>query len=448
MSSERKFSQGGKVVQLDPRGTSSPLPSQPVATGELGTTLCRELLAARSVGQSAQLLVFRIGNFDLLVDTFGPDFGSAAEAALLAQLRGLLRRREPVQRIQPGEFGIVGRGIRSETSLKAMTDRMIEGGTGHYEIEGVSCRLKLEIGAAACPGDSDKPEELLHFARFALRELGDGHDSCRSFSRQDLARRKALFRMEAEMEKALEEQRFILQYQPQFTVSTGAVSGMEALIRLVRSDGSRISPNEFIPIAEDNGFIVTLGSWIIREACRQLARWRRAGLSVPRMSINVSPRQLLDPRLIEVTEAAVAESGLSMSDLEFEITERCMLEQSHQVADMLSALRQRGVRLAIDDFGTGYSSFAYLAWQPMDMVKLDRSFLARVGTDGRTDSVVRGMIAMARQLGLGLVAEGVENEEQAEFLRQVGCDVAQGFALARPQDPEAITQLLIECETA
>ncbi|MEE4190285.1 MAG: bifunctional diguanylate cyclase/phosphodiesterase [Halieaceae bacterium] len=448
MSSERKFSQDGKVVHLDPRGSTSPLQSAPAASGELGATLCRELLAARSSGQDAQLLVFRISNFDLLVDTFGPDFGSAAEAALLHQLRGLLRRREPVQRILPGEFGIVGRGIRCDAALKAMTDRMVEGGTGHYEIDGVPCRLKLEIGAAACPGDSDRPDELLHFARFALRELGDGLDSCRSFSRDDLDRRKAMFRMEAEMEKALEEQRFILQYQPQFAVSTGAVSGMEALIRLVRTDGSRISPADFIPLAEDNGFIVRLGYWIIREACQQLSRWRRAGLSVPRISINVSPHQLLDQRLLEVTEAAVAASGLEMNDLEFEITERCMVEHSNQVLEMLHELRRRGVRLAIDDFGTGYSSFAYLAWQPLDIVKLDRSFLARVGDDDRIDAVVRGMIAMARQLGLGLVAEGVENEQQADFLRSVGCDVAQGFALAHPQDPEAITQLLIESECA
>ncbi len=446
MSSERKIRQDGKVVHLDPRGATSPLPIAPATSSELGATLCRELLSARSMGQSAQLLVFRISNYHLLVDTFGPEFGTAAETALLKQLRGLLRRREPAQRIQPGEFGIVGRGIRSEAALKAMADRIVKGGTGRYEINGVPCRLKLEIGAAACPSDSDQPEELLHFARFALRELGDSADSCRSFSRQDLNRRKAMFRMEAEMEKALEEQRFVLQYQPQFAVSTGAVSGMEALVRLERSDGSRVSPAEFIPIAEDNGFIVRLGYWIIREACQQLARWRQAGLSVPRISLNVSPRQLLDARLLEVTEAAAAETGLSMTDLEFEITERCMLEQSDEVAGTLTALRQRGVRLAIDDFGTGYSSFAYLAWQPMDIVKLDRSFLARVGEDDRTDAVIQGMVSMARQLGLGLVAEGVENEQQANFLRAVGCDVAQGFALAHPQDPEAITQLLIESE--
>ncbi len=448
MGSEHKISQPGKVVHFDRRGSKGPLPTTPASGGELGTTLCRELLSARAAGQSAQLLVFRISNFDLLVETFGPDFGNAAEAALLEQLRGLLRRREPVQRIQPGEFGIVGQGIRNEEALRAMTSRVVEGGTGHYEIEGVPCRLKLQIGVAACPTDSDEPEELLHFARFALRGLGDSLDSCRSFSRDELTRRKAMFRMEAEMEKALEEQRFILQYQPQFAVSSGAVTGMEALVRLVRDDGTRVAPGEFIPLAEDNGFIVRLGHWIIREACEQLARWRAADLYVPRIALNVSPRQLQDPRLVEVTESAVADNGLSMSDLEFEITERCMLGESEKVTETLTSLRQRGVRLAIDDFGTGYSSFAYLAWQPLDLIKLDRSFLARVGNDSRTDAVVQGMVNMARQLGLGLVAEGVENEQQANFLRRVGCEVAQGFALAHPQDPEAITQLLVEAECA
>jgi EAL domain-containing protein (putative c-di-GMP-specific phosphodiesterase class I)/GGDEF domain-containing protein len=448
MNRERKIKADNKIYHLDRRGTNSLPLTGNFNSSELGVTLCRELMTARAGGQKAQLLVFRISNYDVLVDTFGPEFGSAAETALMDKLRTLLRRREPVQRIQAGEFGIVGRGIRSEAALNAMATRMVEGGTGRYEIEGIPCRLKLQIGAAACPCDSDEPGELLQFARFALREIDGSADSCRSFSRQDLAERKALFRMEAEMEKALEEHRFVLQYQPQFSTSSGSITGMEALVRLEREGGERVGPSDFISLAEDNGFIVRLGYWIITEACQQLALWRSAGLEVPRISINVSPRQLLDPGLVTATEAAVAKAGLSFNDLEFEITERCMLEHSARVNTTLKTLRERGLRLAIDDFGTGYSSFAYLAWQPLDLIKLDRSFLSRVGTDNRTDAVVQGMITMARQLGLGLVAEGVENDQQAEFLRSAGCEVAQGFALARPQDPEAITQLLMKTECA
>jgi EAL domain-containing protein (putative c-di-GMP-specific phosphodiesterase class I)/GGDEF domain-containing protein len=443
MSGKRNIRDDSKVIYLEPGGDQRGQRGAGNATaGELDSRLCRELLAARATGQQAQLLVFRIGNYRLLVDTFGQAFGAAAESALMARLRGMLRRREPVQKIRPGEFGIVGRGIRSEQALQAMASRMLYSGTGHYEIEGVACRLKLEIGAAACPGDSEEPEELLRFARFALHQYNAGREDCHTFSREALERQKSAFRMEAELERALVEQRFVLQYQPQFCVDTGAVSGVEALVRMVLNDGTRVPPNAFIPIAEDNGSILRLGYWIISEACDQLARWRSQGLDVPKVSLNLSPRQITDAGLLPVVEAAVSMSGLAFSDLEFEITERCMLEESSRVSDMLLALRSKGVRLAIDDFGAGYSSFAYLAWQPLDSVKLDRSFLARLGRDRRATAVIAGMIAMARQLGLELVAEGVENKRQAALLRELGCDIAQGFALARPQDPGDLARLL------
>ncbi len=446
MGSERRVMDNSKVYHLDQRNTDTAAPQVSYDESELGVKLCRELLAARAAGQRAQLLVFRISNYSLLVDTFGSEFGTAAEAALMQQLRGLLRRREPVQRIRPGEFGIVGRGIRSERALNAMANRMVQGGTGHYEIEGVPCRLKLEIGAAACPCDSEEPEELLACARFALRDAAEGNSECRTFSSDRLERRKRMLQLEAELEKALDERRFMLQYQPQFEVDSGRIVGMEALVRLEREDGTRVPPNEFIPVAEDNGFITRLGYWIIEEACEQLARWRRAGVDIPRISINLSPRQLADRELLRVIDTAVKASGLCHSDLELEITERCMLEDSSRIEEVLVALRGRGVRLAVDDFGTGYSSFAYLAWKPLDMVKLDRSFLARLDSDPRTRAVVAGMIAMARELGLEMVAEGVETMEQAKFLKDLGCDMAQGFALARPQDPEDIARMMLaEC---
>jgi diguanylate cyclase (GGDEF)-like protein len=410
---------------------------------ELGSRLHRELIAARTIKQRAQLLVFRISNFSLLVDTFGAEFGHAAEQALLVQLNGKLRKREPVQRLKPGEFGIVGRGIPSVNSLNAMATRMVEGGTGHYEVNGVACRLKIAIGAAAYPDDTEDPEELLRFARFALCSVSpEDAISFNTFSRERLARQKATFRIEAEMEAALEEGRFKLQYQPQFAIGNGKITGVEALARLCTTDGTDIGPDEFIPVAEDNGFIIKLGSWVIQEACRQLAEWRAAGCDIPRVSINLSPRQLQDPGLLRVVESAVAEAGLKFGDLEMEITERCLVEETRTVTDTLHALRARGSRVAIDDFGTGYSSFAYVAWQPMDMIKLDRSFLLRVGDDKRTGTVVSSMIAMARELGMDVIAEGVENDQQTHFLREHGCEFAQGFALARPLDPGEIPELL------
>ena len=441
MKSEQDFPETGKVLRLETRDGRQLTEAPRQEYGELGVRLCRELLAARAVGQQAQLLVFRISNYGLLVDTFGPEFGAAAEASLLQQLRGKLRKREPVQKIKEGEFGIVGRGIQSVNALNAMAKRMVEGGTGHYEINGIPCRLKLDIGAAACPEDSEDPEELLRFARFALGDAEAEQGNYRSFNPDNLAQQKNTFWMEAEMEQALDEDRFKLVYQPQFAIGSGRITGVEALARLYTRDGRQLQPNDFIPVAEDNGFIVRLGRWVIEEACRQLAEWRSKGFRVPRVSVNLSPKQLTDPELLEIIESSISEFALGYGDLEIEITERCVVDESRVVTELLHALRARGVRIAIDDFGTGYSSFAYLAGQPLDMVKLDRSFLARVGEDVRTGAVVSGMIHMTRELGMDVIAEGVETDQQAQFLRDHGCELAQGFALARPQDAERIIQL-------
>jgi diguanylate cyclase (GGDEF)-like protein len=441
MKSEKGISETGNVVRLETCNGKLVANEPREELGELGMRLCKELHAAQTVGQKAQLLVFRISNYSLLVDTFGAEFGAAAEAAVLEQLRSKLRKREPVQKLKGGEFAIVGRGIQSVNSLGAMARRMVEGGTGHYEIKGTPCRLKIDIGASACPEDSHDPEELLRFARFALADPDAEQGNYSSFSQERFIKQKKTFWIEAEMEKALAESRFKLVYQPQFAIDSGRITGVEALARLYTTDGYQIQPNEFIPVAEDNGFIVQLGQWVIQEACRQLAHWRRTGCQVPRVSVNMSPRQLSDPELLATIETAISEGDLGYGDLEIEITERCVVEESRVVIELLQALRARGVRIAIDDFGTGYSSFAYLAGQPLDMVKLDRSFLARVGNDERIGAVLSGMIEMSRKLGMEVIAEGVESNRQAEFLRDNGCELAQGFALARPQDPERIVQL-------
>ena len=447
MSGQSKKPTERKILRLHSRDGAPVAAPEIPPPGELDARLTRELNAALSAGQPGQLLVFRIGNFELLVDTFGAEFGAAAEDALLKQLRGKLRKREPVQRLKAGEFVIVGRSIQSLNALQAMAARMVEGGSGHYEIEGVPCRLNIAIGAAAFPQDSKDPEELLQYARFALGDAeSEETNQLHSFSADRLAEQKAAFIIEAEMEAALAEGRFKLQYQPQFTIGSRRISGVEALARLRTRDGRSIPPDEFIPVAESNGFIVQLGRWVIQEACRQLGEWRRNGVDIPRVSINLSPRQLTDPDLLGIFENAVSDNDLRYGNIEVEITERCIVEESRVTTELLHALRARGIRIAIDDFGTGYSSFAYLAWQPLDMVKLDRSFLARAAGEMRIGAVISGMISMAKDLGMDVIAEGVETDQQARFLQEHGCEYAQGFALARPQDPDRIPELFTSAQ--
>jgi EAL domain-containing protein (putative c-di-GMP-specific phosphodiesterase class I) len=210
------------------------------------------------------------------------------------------------------------------------------------------------------------------------------------------------------------------------------------------ASGELNPPDDFIPIAESNGFIVQLGEWVIGEACRQLAYWRGHGYGTLRMAVNVSPQQLLQEGLVETISTAIAKYQLDYTDLEIEITEQPMLEGSPVVAKVLADLNEKGVRIAIDDFGTGYSSFAYLSRLPLNMIKMDRSFLTNISTDPRAGQVATAMIAMARELGFEIIVEGVETPAQRRFLLTSGCDMGQGFGLARPQDAESIERLLMQ----
>jgi EAL domain-containing protein (putative c-di-GMP-specific phosphodiesterase class I) len=243
------------------------------------------------------------------------------------------------------------------------------------------------------------------------------------------------------------EQRFTLHYQPQYAMDRHEIIAVEALVRLRTREGDLIPPDDFIGIAEGNGFIVQLGYWVIREACRQLADWRRTGCNLGHIAVNVSRRQLLDQRLADVIEQAITDNGLAFRDLELEITESCILEELPASGGLLATLQQKGVRIAMDDFGAGHSNFAALTQLPIDTFKLDRSLLASVAQDTRAAQVVTAIMAMANQLGYRVVAEGVETSQQHHFVQSSGCHLAQGFGLARPEPAEAIGRLLQAAHT-
>jgi diguanylate cyclase (GGDEF)-like protein len=408
----------------------------------LSRRISNALLSQRAARQQAALMVYRIQNYKELLETFGNDVGRVLAQSVKERLRACLRKHDVVEQIADDEFAIAPGGMSQADTASILAERLVEAGSGAYQFNDLHAVIKSSVGIAHYPADADEPAELLRFARVALRGLDISKHSHRVYTPALLASRQQKFKMEAELEKALEEDRFILQYQPQFAVSSRKIVGVEALVRMVNSEGAIVPPNDFIPTAEGNGFVIPLGRWVLKEACNQMARWVEADCAPERIAVNVSPLQLLDPRLMEYIDEAVLGAGIQHRQLELEITERCMLERTADVEALLRKLTSRGVRIAIDDFGTGYSSFAYLAWQPLDMIKMDRSFLAKVNKDSRIDSVVSAMIHMARELGLAIIAEGVETEEQELFLADKGCDMAQGFLLARPQDAGAIQMLL------
>jgi diguanylate cyclase (GGDEF)-like protein len=334
--------------------------TRPVPLKALGRDLAHSLQRAGAAGEETALLVLRINDYRELTATLGESFGIELAQQVEARLRECLRDYDVAERVSDDEFAIVLGSLERLEDVSLVVSRLLEKCSGAYETCEVNTHVKTAVGIALYPADIDEPDQLLRYARIALHGAVDGGTpGCHFFSRELLERRQRMVWMEAELERALLEERFVLHYQPQYDASSQHIVGMEALVRLRSEGGELIPPNDFIPLAESNGFIVDLGQWVIRQACRQLADWRRVGCGPRRMAVNVSPLQLVDEGLVDVISEAIQESGLAYSDLELEITEQQMLEYSPVVEKTLLELHGRGVRIAIDDFGTGYSSFFY-----------------------------------------------------------------------------------------
>ena len=267
-----------------------------------------------------------------------------------------------------------------------------------------------------------------------------GHDM-----RRGLERRLAL---EQDLRAALARDELFLDFQPQYALASGTMIGVEALLRWHHPSEGSVSPAEFVPIAEDTGLIGPIGERVLDEACRQWRAWADAGVAPDRVAVNVSRRQLALRALDELVPALLERHRLPAGTLELELTESCMMEAPSDVVEVLARLRAHGVRIAMDDFGTGYSSLAALTSLPLDTLKIDRSFVTGIRPDSPNEKVVSAILTLAHELGLEIVAEGVETGSELEFLRERACDVVQGYLLGRPLSVEATTSLLAEARAA
>jgi EAL domain-containing protein (putative c-di-GMP-specific phosphodiesterase class I) len=252
----------------------------------------------------------------------------------------------------------------------------------------------------------------------------------------------ARLHLENDLQHALERREFVLHYQPQVRYTNGAILGMEALIRWQRPDGQLVSPLDFIPIAEDNGLIIPIGEWVLREACRSLAQWRKLGHTSLRMAINISARQFRSAGLVEAVRRALADFAVPAHCLELEITESVAMENPQETIRTLRAIKDMGVSLSIDDFGTGYSSLAYLKLFPIDYLKLDRAFVKDIEVDPNDAVICAAAVSLAHSMKLKVVAEGVESAAQAVYLNDQGVDLMQGFLFSRPVQRDNVPALL------
>jgi predicted signal transduction protein with EAL and GGDEF domain len=337
------------------------------------------------------------------------------------------------------EFAILQVAVASPADATSLAHRLIKEVSEPYEIDGHQVVIGTSVGIAVGPSDGTSSGALMRNADLALyRAKGDGRGTFRFFEPGMDAQMQARRTLEYDLRKALAAGQFEMHYQPVVNLAEDEISGFEALIRWRHPEKGLVSPEKFIPLAEEIGLIVPIGEWTIREACAAAARWP----DHLRIAVNLSPAQFRSPGLVQVVVGALATSGLRPGRLELEITETALLADSNGTLATLHQLRELGVRIAMDDFGTGYSSLSYLQSFPFDKIKIDRSFVRDIAGSAGSLNIVRAVAALANGLGMAATAEGVETEQQLAAIRSEGCTEMQGFLFSQPLPVSEVEHLL------
>jgi diguanylate cyclase (GGDEF)-like protein len=381
-----------------------------------------------------------LDQFKAVNDTFGHPAGDKLLKIVADRLRGLVRESDTIARMGGDEFVIVQSPVADPAEATTLAQQIIAWISEPYDIDGQQAMVGTSIGIAVSPGDGNTPDKLLRNADLALyRAKGDGRGTFRFFEPAMDEQMQARRIMEQDLRKALPAGEFELYYQPVVNLESNEISGFEALIRWNHPQQGQIPPSTFIPLAEEIGFIVPLGEWVIREACLAAARWPDH-LNV---AINISAVQFRGSSLMPVIVNALATSGLHPTRLEIEITETVLLQDKEATLAVLHQLRGLGIRIAMDDFGTGYSSLTYLQSFPFDKIKIDRSFVKDITENAGSLYIVRAVAALANGMGMAATAEGVETTEQLNKIAAVGCTEMQGYLFSKPLPVAEIERLFI-----
>ena len=388
----------------------------------------QHLSNARVDEHSGALLFLDLDRFKEINDVFGHSVGDAVLIQAARRITSVVRDRDTVARLGGDEFVVVLPSIRNESIVRTTAERLLEKLGDPFTVEEVDHYVSASIGIVLFPEDGDSVETLLKNADAAMYRAKDaGRSRFEFFSKRLNAESRRKISLERDLRKAYQEGSLELFYQPQFDISTGQICGAEALLRWTHPVLGKISPDEFIPLAEDSALIVNIGAWVVEKACEDLCEILDHGLHPGPVSINVSPRQLREPSFCETVLEPIRRLGIHPGYIQLEVTETAVAQNRDTAISVLESLRSKGVRVAIDDFGTGYSSLSYLQQMPFDVIKIDKSFIDRIGSGVTSNNICRTIIRMAEELGKKSIAEGVETQEQLEFLRRNGCDSVQGF---------------------
>jgi len=388
------------------------------------------------------VLYLDLDHFKDINDTLGHPIGDLLLQMVATRLKNCLRENDTVSRFGGDEFAVIAT-IGEPADAAAVAEKLLHAVADSFTIRGNEIRTGTSIGIDVFGPDSPHAETLLSHADVALyRAKSEGRGTYRFFTDEMDVEVRERVRLDTELREAIDAQQFFMVYQPQFDIDSGRFAGVEALMRWRHPTRGIVPPRAFIPAAERNGLIVAMTSWALRSVCRQIREWLDAGIAPPVVAVNLSGLQFKAPQQLEDDVAAALGGGRVPPDtLELELTETVLMEAARAHNGVLSRLRQKGVRIALDDFGTGFSSLDYLRRFPVDRIKIAKAFIRDLQTTPSSAAVVKAALGLARELGLGVIAEGVETREQLETLRAWGCREAQGFYFAKPMSVEELTPL-------
>ncbi|MDP2806090.1 MAG: EAL domain-containing protein [Gallionellaceae bacterium] len=407
-------------------------------TGLPNRTLLHERIkqlisAAQRDKRKFALLFIDLDRFKYVNDSMGHAVGDRLLQAVALSLRNSVRECDTVSRIGGDEFGILLReaDIKEAAHVsQLLLDRLLN---QPYEIDDIRLTVQASIGISIYPDNGLDIDTLSKHADVAMyRAKEEGRNCFRFFTAEMNARINHLFSMEKDLRLALERSEFYLFFQPQMDLVSNKLCGAEALIRWKHPTKGLISPVEFIPVAEETGQIIAIGEWVLRTACEKIAAWRQQATLPFSVAVNLSIHQFRQPNFAQLIAAVIQEHAIQPGELELEVTESIMLSDTQVALDFISAMREMGLKLSIDDFGTGYSSLSYLKKMPVHKLKIDRSFVREINIDPNDEAIVRSIIGLAHQFNLQVIAEGVETQEQQDFLRELGCNEIQGFFYGKP----------------
>ena len=410
--------------------------------GQQVDSMVQRLRASKNTEEQDEgfaLLCLDIDLFKIVNDTAGHWVGDALLQAVAQRLKSTVRAGNPIARLGGDEFGVLLPNIHSTEQPEALAIRLSEVLAQPYDIAGQHLRITVSIGIALAPHDGSDPELLLRASDMALYAAkAAGRGTYRFFHKSMAEQLRQRRQLELDLRNAIDNDELTLHYQPVFATANKKITGFEALMRWDHPLRGMVPPGEFIPIAEETGLIVSMGSWALRKACEQATKWPERLV----LAVNVSPMQFRNGNLVATVSNVLRETGLAPARLYLEITETILMQNSESTILVLNQLRELGVRISMDDFGTGYSSLSYLRTFPLDKIKIDRAFVKDLGIASASDVIIRSIIDIATTLEMATTAEGVETREQFERLAELGCTEAQGYFLGKPVPAAQLPELI------